>query len=550
MREYRKRSRRASIILLLLLVSLGLSANSQKLYRSIDKEYINTTLLAIEAGILYPSYTPVTAAQLLTTLETIPEGRRGAEWQEVYNSISEQTALFKAGNSAINLEATVNLQGYFHSDDLPQQFATPYKDIPPMLSIFGEASIYEHSYLYVDFIEKDPILSHPAYSNFSTFVDYIDNQFVLMNYLTQAYQPFRSGLSAGGQDFNFQIGRNRQKLGRGISGNLFIGDNFVMQDYLDVSWTSKYFTYHMNVTHFDQQTGEYSFNTFTLSGNQQYRVVHTLTASPLASLDFSVSLGSLFQSTSAFDLRLFTPMTAVHNFNNFSEATVISGNDESNNMLSAELSWAFFPGWKFSFQFALDQAQLGYESTEKIPNAFGYLANIENVSRISESSTLHSYIELAYTDPYFYLNYKTDENGNINYNYDYILGYGMTGGADFQYSGYPYGPDSIVMLLGTEYIAAKWSAGADFLWWIHGEHGLYSKYMTLADYSITHDNSTPSAIYPQHFIKLRLQGSYEPVRNLVFNISATANWIVNLNNEAGRNCFYPTASLGVSFKIL
>lgn len=535
-------------VILFLFVSANLSANSQKLYRSIDSEYIDTTLLAIEAGVLYPAYTPATAAQLLTTLEAIPDELRNQHWQEVYNSISEQAELFSSDNTAINISANVNLQGYFHSEDYPQQFAVPYKDIPPMLSLFGEASFYEHSYLYIDFIEKDPILSHPAYSNISTFIDYKNGEFLILEYMTQANQPFRSGLSAGGQGFNFQIGRNRQKLGRGITGNMFIGDNFVVQEYLDASWTSKYFSYHLNITHFDQQRDALNINSFVLSGYHQYRVVHSFTASPSSSLDFTVSFGSVFETDSAFDFRLISPMAIVHNYNNFSEEPVISGNDESNNMLTAELSWAFRPGWKASAQFALDQLQLGYESTERIPDALAFLANIENVTRITETSILHTYIEGAYTMPYFYLNYKTDSAGNINYNYDYILGYGLSGGSDIQYSGYPYGPDSIVILVGTEYIKNKWKIGTDLLWWIHGEHGLYTDHTTLKDYD-GKSNTTPLSANPQHFIQIKLKGNLEPVNNLVFNLTAAANWVVNLNNEAGDNHFYPTVTLGVSYTI-
>ena len=41
-----------------------------------------------------------------------------------------------------------------------------------------------------------------------------------------------------------------------------------------------------------------------------------------------------------------------------------------------------------------------------------------------------------------------------DYNYDWILGYGLTGGSEIQYSGYPYGPDSLVFSIGSEYYSS------------------------------------------------------------------------------------------------
>ncbi len=542
------------VFILLILCLAGLPAsNGQKLYRSIDKEYQDVKAICIEAGVVYPAATPLSTDELIYALERIPAELRDTEWHNLYNTLSNEEYMLASEEFSFDITSTINIEVYTHKDDYPREYFTPYKDIPPMLSLFGEVEIADNFYLYLDFIEKDPIQlenKHTPYSNLSTLLDFYDDEWHFMPYKTQAFQPFRAGLSVGFKNFNFQIGRNRQSIGRGIAGNMYVSDNFSMQEYLKFTWYTKYFSYILDLTHFDQQSGEYDFESFRFSGMHQNRVVHTFIVTPLKNLEFTLCLGALFQSDSAMDFRLISPLSIVHSYNNFSANPELKGGDEGNNLLTLEASWTFAPGWIINGQIGMDQIQTGYESgTEYLPNAFGFLLNVQNFTKMGDGH-LASYIEAAYTMPYLYMNYKYNlvaGNKVTNYNYDHILGYHLTDGAEIGYTGYPFGPDSIVLMLGANYKAAKWSCGGDLLYWIRGEHGLGTENTTLENYQNDRGSVSPSSEHPQHLIRVTAKGSYSFATMFEVRGSVGFNWIANMNNKGNNNRFDIIGTIGLSF---
>lgn len=533
----------AVILVFVLLAGGSLYASPQKVYGREDAEFMSVRNLALEAGVLYPIYTPATAAELMETLGRIPEDMRGAQWKEVYDSIASPPHLITAGPSTIDLAAIVFLEGYFRPNSLPARFQIDYKDIPPMLNLQGEVSVFDHSYLFLDFIEKDLHIDNP-HSNFETVFDFGTMQFRFLG--TQGYMPFKAGLSAGGAGFNLQVGRNRQYLGRGVTGDFIIGDNLVMQQYLELSWRTEYFNYHMNLTHFDQQSGPYGFESFRFSGNHQQRMSHAFEITPLRNFSFTINLAAMFETDSAFDIRMLNPMMYVHDFNNMSNSVVIYPGDEANNAAAFELTWAFLPGWKATASLILDQIQLSYES-EVLPNAYGALLNFENSTALGDGY-LHSYIEGVYTSPYLYLNHKTDAAGVENYNYDWIVGYYMGNSPDFSYAGYTYGPDSIVIAIGSEYTARQWSLSGEFLYRVHGNHGLYTDNPTTSDFTKSSQKVTPTGDYPEHLFRFKVAGHYELLKHLELKASCSLNWLINENNAPG-NAFYPTGTFGVTYAL-
>ena len=537
------------IVLFLIVVITFSPLYSARLYRSVDPEYQELKSLAIRNQITYPSSTPVSSKELLYALDKFPEDKKNKEWHDLYNKIESPKQLIKTADFSANISVNANAELYIHNQTFNNALLPPYKDRKPMLSLFGEANIADHSYLYMEFMEKDPVMlknNHASYSNFSTLLDFYDNKIAIFEYMTQSYQPFRVGLSFDLNNCNLQIGRNRQSLGRGIFGNFIIGDNFSMQEYFKLTWYTKYFSYILDLTHFDQQIDENNFSDFRFSGMHQNRVVHSFIFTPLNTLEFNISLGGIFQMDSPFDFRLISPLSIVHSYNNFSSDPNKPDGDEGNNILSLEASWFFLPGWNLNIQIGMDQVQLGYESKDKIPDAFGFLANIENYTTI-KNGILSSYIEFAYTMPYLYLNYKISE-GKPDYNYDFILGYGLTEGSEIQYTGYPFGPDSIVIGLGTKYTTNRWSASGELLWWIHGDHGIGTNNITLEGYETNKNNTTPTSSFPQHLIKLTGSGSYN--FNEMFSIFSSLSCfiVINENTIEGRNYMKALSTLGISFQ--
>ncbi len=82
-----------------------------------------------------------------------------------------------------------------------------------------------------------------------------------------------------------------------------------------------------------------------------------------------------------------------------------------------------------------------------------------------ENGYLDSFAEFAYTSPCLYLNYKSWE-GESMYMLAHIVGY----------SGYPYGLDAIVVLIGSEYSSFDaWGIRGTLLYVVHGEYGKKSR---------------------------------------------------------------------------
>ena len=477
------------VFLLLCTISSSIFAyGEERLYLKSDYEYEKLVRLSISSGVIYPSTEPISGYEIINTLNRIDDDSVSPEIikrkQALIERVSNVNHNLKDDKTEIGIrgKASANLELFYQNDGtIEAETLVPFRDRKPFLSIGVIADFNSYASLYVNYDFTDPIISQvneePEYwSNFDTLIHFTDdgvNFFPATGLMTQAYQPFKAGISAGGKNFNFQIGRNRQSFGQGITGNLIIGDNFSFQEYAKVSFFSKYFGYYFDITHFDQQTGELTFDDFRMNGFHQYRVMHRFEVYPLNNLLISINLGGMFE-TEGFDPRMLTPMFIVHAFNNFSDDFVIKEGDEANNIMSLDLSWAFLPNYLLTAQIAMDQLTVTALEGTNMPSAFGFLINLQNTVSLRNVELLN-HVEFVYTMPYLYLNNKYDESiaeENRNFNYDHIVGYHITGGDEIGYSGYQYGPDSFVVSIGSSADFLDFKANLSLMYKMHGIHGI------------------------------------------------------------------------------
>jgi len=534
--------------LLILTTSLfALPEAKEKLYTKEDKLYRDVEDVLILSGTISPNRYPITGKELLSYLERVPEGKRDELWQSAYKRLTGKAYLIGDKSSGFNLGIEANLAAYpALGNDVPAQFGEKYKDIPSWGAINAEGVFSGNTYLYMRFEEKDPVDNgKAAKSNIETFTEGKN---------TQAYQPFKAGLSLGAGNLNFQIGRNRLSVGNGMTGNLIVGDNFAFQEYMSVTWFSSFVSYSYSLTHFDQQTGagkdksDYTFLDFAFGGNHNNRVMHSLSVHIANRVTLTANLGALFQMDAPFDFRLLNPMMIVHNYNNFSEETTVSSGDEANNIMGLDLMVSLPHGWQINASAAMDQIQMQYETNRTIPNAFAFMLNAKNRTKLKRG-ILSTYAEAVYTMPYMYLNNKNDiddKKTTPNYNYDFIVGYGLTGGADFGISGYAYGSDSFVLSTGAEYREDRWSIGVDALYFAHGEHGLFTDNLTFDGYK-EGDNQTPFSGTTQHYFKVSVDGEYEILDGLTMELGVAANIIWNYNNAKDEDLFYLSGRFVLSY---
>lgn len=501
--------RKIILTIILIICSASLFAvNLNKMYKSTDYEVKAVKELCILNGVLYPANYPVSGEELLLTLNRIPEEKREKTFEEIYNLINSPNSLLSSGKAKLNLSLNLNVESYIHQDDVSKLITPQYRDIPPMVAIIGEAGFSDSFYFILNFMEKDAYSNNLSFSNWATILDKNSSGF------TQAFQPFEVGMSAGNDFFNFQIARNRQSFGRGITGNMAVGDNFSYQEYLKLTWFSPIFDYTLSITHFDNQKDQSTFNEFQLNGMHNLRVMHNVALSLFDKLEARIYLGATFETDSALDWRLLTPFNILHSFNNFSESHKIKPGDEANNIFGFEITYMFAKGWKSNFQFVMDQYQLKYESTDSVPNALGYLFNIEQVTRINKGS-LHSHLEFALTDPWLYLNHKFNDKGE-NFNFDHVYGYSFSGGSEIGYTGYQYGPDCLVLSLGSEYKTNNYGIGLSLMYYAHGNHGIGTNNPTLKTYDGKNKLLSP---IKDNLLVLKLNGYYDVTSYLKLNTS-------------------------------
>ena len=584
-----------AMILSLILSSMLFGTNLQKTYLMTDDIWIRADRLCREAGVLGPTpVSPTTGAEIRMALSRLDRTslspRQKEELDKLMNelTVSDQL-LVNTEYLGLDIDGYASLQAYGFNNTrntYADEFFIPYRDRLPFLS--GELHSYFGDLLYLDlqYIFKDSdtgfdvkngkLVSGDYFYNFTNISmlasPTLDGRWYLMNFVSpdhvysmNVYQPYKIGASLGNDYLNLFLGRTRHAMGNGITGNMVIGDNFSYQETLKLSAFTDVFSYYLTITHFDNVN---SINdpdnphyipsdipsSFSLEGPHQNRVMHRFDFNISNKIRFAINIGGLFVSSSAFDIRLLSPMMIVHNWCNNREGVVLANGDEGNNIMSFELEWAIVRGWSMSAQLVIDQMQVAGEGYSIVPNAFGFLINAKNTTALDNGS-LDSWIEAVYTNPYLYLNYKENEDGTPNYFYDWIVGYGTrTRSQEINYAGHPFGPDTIAIAAGTGYTdLSGWNVSGSVLYKVHGTHGMKRNYWDQNDSNRVQDGESfnrfsPTGI-PEHTLSFTVGGGYRLTSNIDLSGSAIASMKWNYHNQKDVFRTDVQFAIGVSWKI-
>ena len=535
-------------VLLFFCFSLAFSTNLQKIYTTRDSIYQRVSSLCMRSNVIGPSSSsPLSAKALLIALDRInPEELEDldkSEYVELYSLLTGEEYVFKSDNFSLDANVGVNL-GVNIADYSDFDYGNTKKDAP---------SYDRKENTLVPYRYQDALLG------------------------IAAEWPFRAGASIGNDYVSFIFGRFPHSIGNGVTGNLLIGDNFDYQEVTALSFLSNYFTYNISVTRFDLQAlddnNRFIRNKFL--GEQQVRVNHRFDINILDKARFVLNLGTMFKSDSFFDIRFFYPFMVTHNYNDYNSGVNRANFDEANNILSVEVEWNITKGLLTTAQLVVDQFQMPWEEWTSLPLAFGALWNLKHSARIN-GGTLNSWIEAVYTNPYLYLNakYYTEKIGNetkefIDYNLDHIVGYNTIWFDDYGYSGYVYGPDSIVFSIGSSYTADEdlFEIGGNILWKVSGNKGIKHKangsYNTSIDMSDAVIEKTPeefmqNIVSPsggwktaEHLLKLALYGKYNINGNVWGNVSLYSafgfNTYFNYCHKPGEIEFQPQLLIGAKY---
>lgn len=529
--------KRLLTLILVFICPILLFANYQKYYEVSSLEWRLVSWLTKYAGVTGPSSNgPVTGYQLKDAIDRA-EKKLGKDNEYI---IEAREAL--AGPEPVIGERDSGY-GFFRVAVTPEVFLQTNGIEPGTFD--GGNTIYDSDWFIGNSQDRSPIfdigtefgVKDIAYATFDynyTRSYYIPgiwgNNFshnISLNH-TENY-PYRAGISVGNENLSFIAAKAGVSMGEGYTGNTAIGDNFDYQEFIKAGFFSPNIGLFLNITNFDsshdssiQNPYEFSYPTFS----EYLQLRHSMT------VDFNIfdrglftfSLINLLDTTSSFDLRMINPLYVLHNMFNYKERTIF----ESNNMLYFSFSIPIVPKVAAHVQCTIDQSQSPMEMdgvTGYIdPNAFSLLFNL-SYSDVAKKGKYEVFGEVVYNSPCMYLNQKYfGEDGRITaeipasspvyeWSQDYLVGYmnQNENNGNAGWSGYYYGPDSIVAALGGTYWGERYNVSGRVLYMAHGEKGRgdkaenytfdgYNTADTVSDYSL-------SGVIEHSFV-VSLEGEY------------------------------------------
>ena len=283
-----------SLLTLHLLLSSLSAVNIHKQFTANSEEYKDVVNLCILTGTALPSsMTPVSAKELLLALDRIDYNNLSKALKELYDSAYKKIAgsqsninldpLFITTNPSLGIEAYAQTQSdtWLSSNDWTNQ----YRDRLKLVELPIEIGISNYFYGRV-IPELSLQFTQPMGENREGFTEFnkIFTTNIDIRKGTQRSMPLVSEAVIGTDFLHLYIGRNRQALGLGQTGNLMIGDNFIYQDFGKFTIHTNYFTYNLSITVFDRQKntlideytplGATKLSSTSFNGKKQYRVVN------------------------------------------------------------------------------------------------------------------------------------------------------------------------------------------------------------------------------------------------------------------------------------
>ena len=482
-----------SLLLILLIPSLILFAAdvaaktfplNSEIYELMDDLY------ALQ-GLARPSTSrPWSQSEAQLILSRIDENGLNSAEKRLYSRIQDiisENLRWNFTDFALGLKIDLALEGYMHSNDtdfvLDTDWVRGFEYRRPLAKLSMDFSVGSLFYTYCDlqygygrvtnhdtFVRLNPdhtaggIMSEDGYigsykMDSGAHIMVWSNQYskkLANNILPKSewfdfIWPKRALVSAGGENWNIQFGRDRLEIGNSTMGNLLVDNHTDFEDYLSVTFFSSGFKYQWTNLFLNGITD----NGETRTDDTRIFMIHTLEFRPVPKLSFIISEDVMFKIASdnnqaqVVDYSFFNPAFIWHNLNNRSMFNAIA---------YAEVNWAPFRGTELYGQFALDQAVAPNENPDQ-GDAWGLVAGAKYTAPIGDG-VARFYAEFAYTTPllyrrdqvdfvkmtrYFHL--TTKEQFQPDASYDSFGSNALV----FEYIGFPYGGDVEALEIGGTY---------------------------------------------------------------------------------------------------
>lgn len=514
----------------------GPTENRQKIYPVDSDVFDAITYLYINQGLALPSTSgPWSEAELLFMLDKIDKDQLDEAMTSAYTyaeSVLNQAAKIESKGVDFSWNFDATLEGYYHTNTTDfvgrETWIRDYIDQKPLLAVSLETWPSTSFYGYSEFTVGNSysLLGNNDALGFGS-ASLSSNLIILPPAVLTDLDfnmPHRAFITAGGDHWTFQLGRDRLNWGAGESGNLMLGDNLKYHNMGRFTAYGEKYKYTF-VTSFFPHASAYmngisSGNTYDpttedpKNGDGQFDTIKGLNLFMSHRLEWrmfsdkvglAVTESIMYQSIdNTFDLRFLNPAMIFHDY-------YIRAN--ANSILGIELDYTPIKGLNIYGQAVVDEFSLPGErvpsATEvNYPVTFGYLAGVKGTFGV-DKYVGHASFEFAYTDPFLYLRDadKPDASATgpdyYHLNYvgvirEFVNNYGVRYNADF--IGYKYGGDAIVINLnGGLRNFGKWQVSANAFYMIHGTFDIYTAWSRVGGSSdVSHETSTPTTGHPTY----------------------------------------------------
>ena len=444
----------AGLLILLALCILPCSAETNNRQRiiSLDSEvYQDIDALYMMNGFAPPSYArPWSEDEIDHILSKLqPEKLTGPAklaYENIQKKLSKKLLFGKEEKAFASISGTVNLEGFFKTNDDRKEWVHGYEERLPLFDIPFEFWLWDHMYIDVDLSirEAHDVLydSDYDYSNIPENIKYIDPSI-----------PYRAFMSVGGRNWNVQMGRDKISWGNGETGNMVLSDwadwyNFIkFTTYWKVlKFSFVYAGLESYLTPEEKEFDKREQGDGLVQGNyenfrERYKafLAHRLEARITDKFTMAATEGIIFGNKYP-EFGNMNPVSIFHS---------VFAPEYSNVIFSLEADYAIFRGFDLYAQVAMDEMKLSIENSESArPTALGYMLGTRYLFPAGDGIVKLT-LEGAYTDPYLYNRWHPLTRFTVRRRYWSYLddGYLYLDKA----TGYRYGPDAVVGYLAGEY---------------------------------------------------------------------------------------------------
>lgn len=470
------------------------------LYRALED-------LHLEAGRapLSTSY-PVTEAEAMLTLSRLrPLVRSRAGLRALATAEAELSPdpVYREELFEADVRLITALEAYLHTADEYLEWEYGYEERLPFISVPLSGWFSNALYLTTDLtLTKEPtrVTNDPEnVTNVLTGMDALDITF-----------PFRAFVSAGGENWNLQFGRDTLSWGPGWTGNLLVSDYADYHEYLRfTAWGRrfKFTSLYLNLEPW-LRPGEPAPGGDAHEHSKVF-IVNRFELEFLRKISVALSQGIMIGGIRP-DIRTLNPLLVYHNL--FLESTGgYSLKDWGNAIISAELTVTPVRGFSAYGVFVMDQLQTSYEKDKwnavTIPDAWGLQFGAEAALSAGEGYLAGS-AEWVYTTPWLYVR----ENPLVSFSTRRLFIANSGAGRrplTEKPIGYEAGPDTITASAALEYrVPGFYLGGLRYRYRLSGENTLSSPY---AHSEANAAMRTPSGDTPETKHVISLYGEITPL---------------------------------------